>query len=72
MWQHGCRQRVADGGYTPLFAAAAQGREKTLRLLLEAGAPIAMRDRAEQSALHFCARSGDAETMKVLAAAARR
>ena len=52
--------------------AAAPGGAQCARLLLEAGAPIAMRDRAEQSALHFCARSGDAETMKVLAAAGAR
>ena len=49
--------------------AAAPGGAQCARLLLEAGAPIAMRDRAEQSAVHFCARSGDAETMKVLTSA---
>ena len=31
-------QRVHRGGYTPLMAAAARGRVKTVRLLLDAGA----------------------------------
>ena len=61
---------VDSNARAPLHrCAAAPGGAQCARLLLEAGAPIAMRDRAEQSALHFCARSGDAETMKVLASA---
>ena len=46
-------QRVHRGGYTPLMAAAARGRVKTVRLLLDAGADSAVCDHHGATAMDW-------------------
>ena len=65
-------QRVNDGGYTPLMAAAAQGRIKTLRLLLDAGADVAMQDDHGATALDWARCCGQPAAVKLLSTTHRR
>lgn len=58
----------AADGYTPLMRACVGGQPKALRLLLDAGANPNLERHDGQRALHFAAKRGDAESVKLLLA----
>ena len=64
-------QRVDEGGYTALMAAAAQGRVKTLRLLLDAGADVSVQDDHGATALDWARVCGRSAAFKLLRAIQR-
>ncbi|XP_023331663.1 transient receptor potential cation channel subfamily A member 1 homolog isoform X2 [Eurytemora carolleeae] len=53
---------------TPLFLAVASGKLDIVKLLLDHGASLAITNKFGESPLHFCARYGHADIMKLLTA----
>ncbi|CAL1530405.1 unnamed protein product, partial [Lymnaea stagnalis] len=52
--------RMEDGeGATPVIVACQNGNIDQLRMLVEAGAPVANKDKHRRSALHHCAENND-------------
>ena len=56
---------VANGGWTPLYIACANGHEATVRLLLERGAAIDKSDDGE-TPLHIASSEGHVEVVRKL------
>jgi TonB family protein len=58
-----------EAGWTALMHAAGAGHAAMVGLLLDAGASVALRNRAQETALHLAAQQGSTEVVRLLLAA---
>ena len=58
-----------EAGWTALMHAAHAGHAAIVRLLLDAGANVAVQNRAQETALHLAARQGSTDIVQLLLAA---
>jgi len=60
---------LKDNGWTPLYIAALKGEKLMVRMLLEAGAAVNMRDLDGVTALGIAQRSGHSDIVSILRSA---